>query len=93
MRRSSPLSLAMIDIDHFKNYNDTFGHQAGDVALHHIAQIIAFSVERSNDFAARYGGEEFVVVLPDCTVADARDLDYSMVAEILFLLETLERPR
>lgn len=65
MRRSSPLSVAMIDIDRFKRYNDTFGHQAGDVALHHIAQIIADSVERSNDFAARYGGEEFIVILED----------------------------
>ena len=65
VRRSSPLSIAMIDIDRFKRYNDAFGHQAGDDALHRIAQAIADSVDRSGDFAARYGGEEFVVILED----------------------------
>ena len=71
IRRSSPIGVALIDIDHFKNYNDAFGHQAGDVALRRIAQAIAESVERSGDFAARYGGEEFVVILEDTTLAGA----------------------
>jgi diguanylate cyclase (GGDEF)-like protein len=71
IRRSSPIGVAIIDIDHFKHYNDAFGHQAGDVALHRIAQAIAESVERSGDFAARYGGEEFVVILEDTTLAGA----------------------
>ncbi len=71
IRRSSPIGVAIIDIDHFKNYNDTFGHQAGDVALRRIARAIAESVERSGDFAARYGGEEFVVILEDTTLAGA----------------------
>ena len=65
IRRSSPISVAIIDIDHFKDYNDAFGHQAGDEALRSIAEAIAESVERSGDFAARYGGEEFVVILED----------------------------
>ncbi len=71
IRRSSPIGVAIIDIDHFKDYNDAFGHQAGDEALHRIAEAIAESVERSGDFAARYGGEEFVVILEDTTLAGA----------------------
>jgi diguanylate cyclase (GGDEF)-like protein len=71
IRRSSPIGIAIIDIDHFKDYNDAFGHQAGDEALHRIAEAIAESVERSGDFAARYGGEEFVVILEDTTLAGA----------------------
>jgi diguanylate cyclase (GGDEF)-like protein len=71
MRRSSPIGIAIVDIDHFKNYNDAFGHQAGDGALRRIAAVIAESVERSGDFAARYGGEEFVVILEDTRLAGA----------------------
>jgi diguanylate cyclase (GGDEF)-like protein len=71
IRRSSPIGVAIVDIDHFKNYNDAFGHQAGDGALRRIAEAIAESVERSGDFAARYGGEEFVVILEDTTLAGA----------------------
>jgi diguanylate cyclase (GGDEF)-like protein len=70
-RREATLALAMADIDHFKLYNDAFGHQAGDEALHRIAQAIADSVERSGDFAARYGGEEFVVILEDTAIDGA----------------------
>jgi diguanylate cyclase (GGDEF)-like protein len=71
IRRSSPIAVAIVDIDHFKEYNDAFGHQAGDEALHLIAGAIAESVGRSGDFAARYGGEEFVVILEDTTLAGA----------------------
>jgi diguanylate cyclase (GGDEF)-like protein len=71
IRRSSPISVAIIDIDYFKNYNDALGHQAGDEALRSIAEAIAESVERSGDFAARYGGEEFVVILEDTTLGGA----------------------
>jgi diguanylate cyclase (GGDEF)-like protein len=71
IRRSSPISVAIVDIDRFKNYNDAFGHQAGDEALRNIAEAIAESVERSGDFAARYGGEEFVVILEDTTLGGA----------------------
>lgn len=71
IRRSSPLGIAIIDIDRFKDYNDAFGHQAGDDALRRIAEAIAESVERSGDFAARYGGEEFVVILEDTTLGGA----------------------
>lgn len=63
-RRQEPLALLMIDADHFKTYNDMFGHQAGDQVLVRIATSIAGAVERAKDCAARYGGEEFAVLLP-----------------------------
>ena len=61
-RRQIPLSLMMIDADHFKNVNDTFGHLAGDFALAHLADIVRNRI-RNEDLLARYGGEEFVVIL------------------------------
>jgi diguanylate cyclase (GGDEF)-like protein len=71
VRRASSLAVAIVDIDRFKLYNDAFGHQSGDDALHGIAQAIADSVDRSGDFAARYGGEEFVVILEDTAIEGA----------------------
>jgi diguanylate cyclase (GGDEF)-like protein len=61
----------MIDADHFKSYNDTFGHQAGDEVLVGIAICISDSVRRAGDCAARYGGEEFAVMLPGLPAMDA----------------------
>jgi diguanylate cyclase (GGDEF)-like protein len=66
-RSSSVFSLLFVDIDRFKAYNDTYGHQAGDDALAAVAKCISDNIRRSTDTAARYGGEEFVVVLPDTT--------------------------
>jgi diguanylate cyclase (GGDEF)-like protein len=71
MRHKSPISLLMIDADHFKSYNDTFGHQAGDQVLVGIAICISDSVRRAGDCTARYGGEEFSVLLPGIAAADA----------------------
>ncbi|MBR0989571.1 diguanylate cyclase [Bradyrhizobium japonicum] len=71
MRQKAPLALLMIDADHFKAYNDTFGHQAGDQVLVGIAICISDSVSRAGDCAARYGGEEFAVLLPNTSATDA----------------------
>ncbi|CCE03442.1 sensor domain-containing diguanylate cyclase [Bradyrhizobium sp. STM 3809] len=70
-RAQAPLALLMIDADHFKSYNDTHGHQAGDQVLVGIAVCISDSVRRAGDCAARYGGEEFSVLLPGTAEADA----------------------
>ncbi|QQO14088.1 diguanylate cyclase [Bradyrhizobium diazoefficiens] len=71
MRQRTPIALLMIDADHFKAYNDTFGHQAGDQVLVGIAICISDSVSRAGDCAARYGGEEFAVLLPNTSATDA----------------------
>lgn len=65
-----PLSLLLIDIDHFKRFNDTFGHLVGDSVLRLVASVINESV-KGQDTAARYGGEEFAVILPNTSLADA----------------------
>lgn len=69
-RHNTPLSLAIIDIDHFKKINDTMGHSTGDVALAHLAKVVK-SIIRSTDVLARYGGEEFVILLPGSRENDA----------------------
>jgi diguanylate cyclase len=64
-RFGQPLSLMILDIDHFKKFNDTYGHLVGDDCLQMVANCIGEFVTRTQDLAARYGGEEFVVLLPD----------------------------
>jgi len=65
VRRKEPLSLVICDVDHFKAYNDRYGHPAGDECLRKIGAALAHCCKRTTDFAARYGGEEFALVLPD----------------------------
>jgi diguanylate cyclase (GGDEF)-like protein len=69
-RYKRPLAILMIDIDHFKRYNDTFGHLAGDEALKRMAKIFRDSV-RAVDYSARYGGEEFLIILPETSKHEA----------------------
>jgi diguanylate cyclase (GGDEF)-like protein len=64
-RNNSSMCVMLIDIDHFKRYNDCYGHRAGDECLKTVAQTLAAQCERGSDFVARYGGEEFVAVLPE----------------------------
>jgi len=74
VREQKLISILMIDVDKFKNYNDTYGHQQGDVALRAIAKTINSALKRSNDFAARWGGEEFSVLLPSTDSSGAFEI-------------------
>jgi diguanylate cyclase (GGDEF)-like protein len=69
-RKNVPVSLVLVDIDHFKRVNDDYGHAIGDAVLRTIAQQLRLGI-REGDIACRYGGEEMVLLLPECTAADA----------------------
>ena len=70
-RNAKPLALIMLDIDHFKQYNDLYGHQIGDECLRTVAQALREALTRPHDLVARYGGEEFVCLLPECDLEGA----------------------
>jgi diguanylate cyclase (GGDEF)-like protein len=82
LRNSTPLSLIVVDVDHFKIFNDTYGHAAGDMVLRRVAKAIQTALKRPADFVARYGGEEFVVVLPDIDAASAQQVAENIRAEV-----------
>jgi len=73
-KENSCLVVAIIDIDFFKQFNDNYGHGAGDVALRQVGQALCEVSQRPRDFVARYGGEEFVVILPDCDQVNAENI-------------------
>ena len=81
-RSKEPFSIAMLDIDHFKKINDTYGHNVGDQALIHLAKVAKSSI-RETDEICRYGGEEFVVTLPGATAQGA----YSVIDRMRGLVE------
>jgi diguanylate cyclase (GGDEF)-like protein/PAS domain S-box-containing protein len=70
-RSHQPLSIILCDIDHFKAYNDTYGHQAGDICLQQVAAALQETIKRPADLVARYGGEEFVAILPHTNLEGA----------------------
>lgn len=84
-RHRKQLSLAMVDIDYFKQYNDTYGHGAGDEALRQIAKSMLKIINRSGELIARYGGEEFVVLLPEI----GRDEAIQIAERIRYSVEAL----
>ena len=85
-RANKPLSLVLIDIDYFKRFNDTYGHQAGDLCLQQVAMSLKHCVSRAYDLVARYGGEEFVCLLPETPLQGAEKIMRSLQQSITALM-------
>ena len=85
IRYQFPVSLLMIDIDHFKGYNDHYGHQQGDYCLREVARAMAKGLSRPSDLLARYGGEEFVAILPDTAREGARKVAEQLLKRVVSL--------
>ncbi|MES2880083.1 MAG: diguanylate cyclase [Pseudomonadota bacterium] len=84
-RQNTRLSLILLDVDYFKNYNDEYGHPAGDKVLITVVQALGAVLLRSTDRLARYGGEEFIVILPDCAASKAQAIAEQLRAAVLAL--------
>jgi diguanylate cyclase (GGDEF)-like protein len=84
-RANQPISLLLLDIDHFKQYNDYFGHGMGDLCLTQVAASLSHNVARAADLVARYGGEEFAVILPQTDCEGARQIAERLRERILAL--------
>ena len=74
IRQRIPLSILLLDVDHFKSYNDRYGHLAGDECLRMVAELVGAALRRSGDHLARFGGEEFAIVLPNTGASGAAEL-------------------
>jgi len=83
MRSGQPMSLLLIDIDHFKRYNDRYGHLAGDACLRQVAGILYDCAQRSGELVARYGGEEFALLLPGADAEAAMTVAQRCMDEIV----------
>ncbi|WP_417584788.1 diguanylate cyclase [Nitrincola sp.] len=81
-RKKEPLSVIMIDIDRFKEYNDLYGHQAGDDCLRHVAIIFSSIAQRASDMVARYGGEEFILILPGIEREEAHQMGLNLMSSV-----------
>nr|WP_241093702.1 CHASE2 domain-containing protein [Xanthomonas sp.] len=81
-RSGKPLTLIVVDIDHFKRYNDTLGHHSGDRALTLVAAAVARHARRPHDVAARFGGDEFAMILPDTALPGARGIAEALLEDI-----------
>ncbi|WP_413459634.1 diguanylate cyclase [Herbaspirillum huttiense] len=81
-RSGESLSLIMVDVDHFKRYNDTYGHAAGDICLKQVAAALNGVARRQGDIVARYGGEEFALILPNCNAASANAISNRLVQAV-----------
>lgn len=84
-REGQSIAMIMVDIDYFKNYNDHYGHPAGDLCLQKVAAVLKSIPQRSSDLVARYGGEEFVILLPNATPSTAAKIAERMRQAILEL--------
>jgi len=82
IREKTSLSLLMMDLDKFKSFNDTYGHQQGDLVLKKVAEIFTMSLKRPADFTARWGGEEFIVLLPNTPLEGAVDVAENIRTDI-----------
>ena len=88
LREKVPVAIVMVDVDYFKKYNDTYGHQSGDECLRQVAEAMEKRVHRPSDYAARYGGEEFVLLLSNTSLDGA----IKVAEDIRLLIENLKLP-
>ncbi|MDJ0840982.1 MAG: diguanylate cyclase [Acidobacteriota bacterium] len=91
VRYQHPISLVMVDIDHFKKVNDQYGHPAGDDCLRRVAGVLAGAARRPAEFAARFGGEEFCLLMPEADLSNAMKLS-EIIRERIELLEISHPP-